>query len=64
MNLPGHYQPKLASFWKVGDKEVQENYLQGRENLEMVSIDAIYMGDGKEYKFLLVLSDKVNHNFY
>ena len=30
----------------------------------MVSFDAIYMGDGKEYKFLIVLSDKKNHNFY
>ena len=65
MSLPGPYQPKLASWWYVtGDDELQKLYLENRQGLGFLSLDAIYMGDGKKYQFGLVLSDQKNHNFY
>ena len=39
-------------------------YLEGRQDLGMLSFDAIYMGDGNEYKFRTMLTDAKHHEFY
>ena len=65
LNLPGHYQPKLSSWWQdTTDKEVDSLYLENRRNLGMLSFDAIYMGDGNLHNFQVLLRDEKHHNFY
>ena len=62
--LPGEYQPQLNTFWFIQDEQVFRLYLEGRQDLGMLSFDAIYMGDGNEYKFRTMLTDAKHHEFY
>ena len=55
MALPGEYQPQLNSLWTIDNQQVFGLYLEGRQDLGMLSFDAIYMGDGNAYKFRTML---------
>ena len=64
MALPGEYQPQLNSLWTIDNQQVFGLYLEGRQDLGMLSFDAIYMGDGNAYKFRTMLTDAKNHEFF
>jgi hypothetical protein len=64
MALPGMYQPKLMKTWNVGNEQVQEKFLVGREHMSSFSLDPVYMGDGNAYVFSLKLVDDQYHQFF
>ena len=64
MALPGMYQPQLMKTWNVGNEQVQEKFLVGREHMSSFSLDPVYMGDGNAYVFSLKLVDDQYHQFF
>ena len=57
MALPGEFQPQVFRTWDVGNEEVKDKFLVGREHFSQFALDPVYMGDGKAYKFSLSLLD-------
>ena len=43
---------------------MRTKFLRGREFMKEVSLDPVYMGDGKSYSFSLRLNDREDHQFY
>ena len=64
MFLPGtQFQPETRSTWSTGSTAVEDKYMVNKTR-NSYNFDPIFMGDGKEYTFRMVMNDIKEHNFF